>query len=155
MQRGWILLMVACTGAILWQLRAQELRARAREEALMKLIARLPPAGPPASEPRTMIDSRAVNALSNRVAELVQHQHAEPAPAHAEPSAEQEAATQMARRQLDAVLSRGRIGRDDVLGLREQLAGAGPDEAFEIRRQIATAINTGRLVPEDPHFILP
>jgi hypothetical protein len=39
--------------------------------------------------------------------------------------------------------------------LRADLASATPDDCFEVRRQIAVAVNMGNLVPEKPHVPRP
>jgi hypothetical protein len=48
----------------------------------------------------------------------------------------------------------GRLGREDVLELRKQLTLAS-NEARELARQLTVAINTDKLVPEDPRFVFP
>lgn len=76
-------------------------------------------------------------------------------PAATPPTRTRTEAIAQAHDQLESVLSRRRLSQDDVLSLRTSLAGADSEEAQEIRRRIAAAINTRELVPEDPHFIMP
>jgi hypothetical protein len=81
----------------------------------------------------------------------------EPQAAGAKPperTAEQEAALARANDVLDDALRRRSLTRADVDQLRGELAAAGPsDEAQEIRRKIAAAVNRKELVPDGPHFI--
>lgn len=70
------------------------------------------------------------------------------------PTASQLAARDVAKRTLDGAILRGRLRREDVLSVRETLA-ADPAGRAELGRQIAVALNTNKLVPEDRHTIFP
>jgi hypothetical protein len=104
-------------------------------------------------------------AIAGRVAELLRQKLPAPTPAAAPssdepaaapaPTAAQLATLASAHARVDAAIARGRITRDDVLALRAQLATVDPAERQELRRQIALAVNQQRLVPEDPHFMMP
>jgi hypothetical protein len=72
----------------------------------------------------------------------------------AQPTAEMLARRDQAKQTLDGAVSRGVLRRDDVRAIRQALSEdtAGRDEAA---RQIAVAINTRKLVPEDMHSVFP
>jgi hypothetical protein len=56
---------------------------------------------------------------------------------------------------LAAAIGRGQLAVADVRTLRAQLERATPAERHEVARQIAVALNAGKLVPEGPHTIFP
>jgi len=126
----------------------------------------LAPAALPPDAPRGGVDLVATEALARRVAELVGEQlrsrpvdraspEPRPEPA-APPSREQQAALERAQQTLEAAISRGRLSREDVQEMSRQLALAHDDEAHrELNRRILIAINTNKLIPEDPRFIVP
>lgn len=76
---------------------------------------------------------------------------AAPRPPDAPPTPAVEAAHAI----VAAAVNRGQLAADDVRNLRAQLVNARPEERSEIARQIAVAINTRKLVPQDPHNIFP
>jgi hypothetical protein len=110
---------------------------------------------------------RASDAIAKRVMAIMRDSAATAIPAAAsprsakiespaEPTAEQKAALAAASRTFDQVLSRGRLNREEVLEMRRQLLIANqPDEARELSRRIALALNTDKLVPEDPALVFP
>jgi hypothetical protein len=71
-----------------------------------------------------------------------------------QPSAEMLAGRDQAKQAIDGAIGRGVLRADDVRTMRQALSAdsAGRNEAA---RQIAVAINTGKLVPEDSRFIFP
>jgi hypothetical protein len=71
------------------------------------------------------------------------------------PTPEQRAATQAAGQVLDEALARGRLSREDVLAMRSDLRQADVEAIRELHRTIAVAVNTRKLVPEDPRFVFP
>ena len=64
------------------------------------------------------------------------------------PTADQLAAREKVQETLGAAVSRGVLRREDVLAMRRALAGDDAGRA-EAARQIAVAMNTGKLVPAD------
>jgi hypothetical protein len=127
----------------------------------------LTPTPLPPEAPRGGVDLVATEALAQRVAELVGEQlranpvaskaapepKKEPAPP---PSREQQAAVERAQQTLEGAISRGRLSREDVQEMGRQLALAHDVEAHhELNRRILQAINTNKLIPEDPRFIIP
>jgi hypothetical protein len=165
MQRGWAIALLASMAALALYLRHHEAAERERSDRLFFQLSRLGatpllPAQPALRtaplDPAT-IDAIAARLQSRPAAAPPPAQDAPPAAAAAAvpPSAEAEAALQSARGRLDAALAHGRLGRADVTAMREQLASVPPEEANELRRQIALGINQGRLVPDDPMFVFP
>jgi hypothetical protein len=116
--------------------------------------------------PQGGVDLVATEALAQRVAELVREQlrsgagpeaRAQPQPEPPPPpSREQQAALTQAQRVLEGAISRGRLSREDVQEMGRHLALTNdPDARHELNRRIIMAINANKLIPEDPHFILP
>lgn len=122
------------------------------------------PQGPQTCPPAT-VDAAIIEAIAQRVAAVLEargqaagaqgHEHA--AAPEPPPTPEQRAAVERAERVLDDALARGRLRREDVIEIRHQLAQAGrpQKEAAEIARRIAVGLNTNKLVPEDPDFVMP
>jgi hypothetical protein len=133
--------------------------ARAQtDRALQALEARADeaPVAPAALAARA-IDSREVEAIASRVVALSQAQARTDALVASEaksPTTERLAARADVQRKLDAMIASGRARRDDVLALRREIADDG-EERSEVARQIAVAINTGKLTPEDPRTQVP
>jgi len=144
-----------------------EVVERERNEQFLLQLARL--GGRPLVQPvlaeqttpsaATAIDPETVEAIARRVAELLRPSGAAAATVHAappsEPTPEARAAFVSARTLLEAAVSRGRLNPDDVRAMRERLADASSEDAEELRRQIAVAINLGKVKPEDPRFVFP
>jgi hypothetical protein len=71
-------------------------------------------------------------------------------------TAQQEAAVTHARELLANAVHSGRLRRDDVIAMREELArGGNPEARRELVQQIVLALNAQQLAPEDRHFIFP
>jgi hypothetical protein len=115
---------------------------------------------------RPAVDSDTVNAIARAVVQLegqrasaAEAEAAAGKAAEAQPprTLEQEQAVAHATEATTSAIGHGRLSRDDVLRVRRDLeagqATAGERDA--LRSQIAMAINTQKLVPEDPRFIYP
>jgi hypothetical protein len=104
------------------------------------------------------LDSDALQAIASVVSATVARDRPAPAASATEASAElprsleAEKAVAHAAEVLGAALQRGRLSRADVMQMRTDLANghATPDEADDLRRRIAQAVNAQTLVPEDP-----
>src|SRR4051812_44367271 len=124
---------------------------RARHEELMAALKRLverptiaPVALPSPFAGAGAVDSVTLDALAARVAARLPKPAAtadENAPAPSEPTPATRVALSSARAQVSALLARGTLDREGSMALRQELAQVSPDEAHELRRQIAEAIN--------------
>jgi hypothetical protein len=160
----WRVAALLALGALVVVILQARARDRDLEQRLDRLDARLralpaEPTAPPLRCERGGFDSSS-EALARRVAELLRVTPAAAArPLEAPrktPTAEQQQAVDSARSIVERARARGRLGRDDVVELRRQLAAAAdPDEANELTRQISVALNRQELVPEDPRFVFP
>lgn len=70
------------------------------------------------------------------------------------PDPNQLVARAAAQRTVDTAIARGRLRVDDVVAVRQALA-SDPGGRAEVARQIAVALNTNKLVPDDPRAIFP
>jgi hypothetical protein len=70
------------------------------------------------------------------------------------PSDEMLSARASAQAKLDDAIARGHLRPQDVLAIRDSLA-ADVEGRAELARQISVAMNQGRLVPDDPHRLVP
>ncbi len=93
-------------------------------------------------------DSRAVLLGTSQA----QPQEVSPPPVASPQQAERLAA---ARRSAEYILRSGQLTPENVETLRGELDQLPRDEAFEIRRRIAHAINTSQIVPTEIPFTLP
>lgn len=109
----------------------------------------------PAPPPPPPLDPRFIACFTNRptappLAEPVRA--AEPTPAEPPPPSP---GFETADSTLASAIGRGHLTDADLSSLREQLAGASAEEADEIRRKIAVALNRDQLIPDDPRNIFP
>jgi hypothetical protein len=112
-------------------------------------------------------DARLVDAVAARVAAQLRERTAPSAPATGAPpaaadsaptrTAADERALGDARHVLERALGSGRLRKQDVIEMHARLASVPRnDESIrELMSQIAVAINTGKLVPEDRRFVYP
>jgi hypothetical protein len=107
-----------------------------------------PSCGPPIVQAQIDVD-----ALASRTADAVR----QASPSIAQPTAasepredtpEQADALARAQSVLDGAIARGTIRREDMAEIRKDLAAGRPDEANELRKRIAVAINTSRVKVE-------
>jgi hypothetical protein len=130
--------------------RAELVQARAEADAAHIAVAPVNVAARP-------LDERDLDAIAARVAQVVQGQaktEALVAAAAADPSPQQLAARAEAQRKVDGILAAGHERADDVVLLRHMLA-EDPEGRAEVARQLAVAINTGKVTPADPRAALP
>ncbi len=122
------------------------------------------PRGPRGTPPpSTGLSSEEVEALAARLATLLQGQGAraaQPAAAPEKPaplSARQQEALARATSEVERVLASGRMTREDVLRIREELGLlAGRPEVTGLRLRLVVAVNQQRLTPpEGSHDRLP
>jgi hypothetical protein len=102
-------------------------------------------------------DPELANAVAARVAAAqVEREKSEAAIAEnaSAPTPEQLAGRAKAHDALDVAVGRGVLRRDDVLAMRRALDDDAAGRA-EAARQIAVAMNTGKLVPEAGRLVLP
>jgi hypothetical protein len=115
---------------------------------------------------RPMVDSASIQAISDGVAATLAKKGAaggssagaasSGAAAPAQLSPEQAKAVAHVEEALAGILRHGHITRDDVLAMRQELAGVGPSPELDaIRERIAAAVNRNELAVDDPHFIMP
>jgi hypothetical protein len=161
----WHIVLAGLSALVGFGLIVGELRAQRREIAQLRAAFEKMPAGESARCPPPMmvpsgasISSQMVDAVARQVAQRIEaNRPAAPVAVEpALPTAAEEHAVAELRRMVDDVLARGRIGRDETIAMRRQIAlsGNSPDIG-ELRRQLIVAINTNRLIPEDPHSFLP
>jgi hypothetical protein len=127
--------------------------------SLRTALADLPAPSAPAAPNVTVqaIDPASLDAVAARAAHAAAAEEATEARAAAEknaPTGEQLGVRDGARRIVEASIARGQLRVDDVSAMRRALADDAEGER-EISRQIAVAINLGKLTPEDPHEIYP
>ena len=136
------------------------LRATSAQIATLgNAITRLAEAPPPSCAPSIVQAPIDVDALARRTADAVALQGGAPSrvPPETAPAApkedtpEQLEALSRAQAALDAAIARGTLERGDMREIRRNLAGANPEEAAALRKQVAVAINTAKVkVTRDP-----
>jgi hypothetical protein len=113
---------------------------------------------------RPTFDSDMVQAIARAVVQLEAQQAAAAGAASTRSAAEQdprgveeEKAVAHASDVATQAIARGRLSRDDVTRMRQDLLSghATSEERDAVRSQIAMAVNAQKLVPEDPHFVYP
>jgi hypothetical protein len=156
--------MVAGLGAGALELRRFEARTAERLQRIEQAVTQargsscvlptvmMAAAAPAATMPRPALAAApAADGAGSRAATV---REAEPEPPTLSPQQAQALATAQTR--LRGAMERGRIDPEDVATLREQLAKVGPTaETRELKRQLAVAYNSGRLVASDPSNVLP
>jgi hypothetical protein len=154
--------------ALLWALGCGLLwrELHAQREQLAELHHQLA-AGRPADGPRCppvamaaqshVLDSQLVDAVVRQVSQrLGDARPSVPAAEPPPPTADQVQALDQYRQVVDDVLARGRLNREQAMQMQRQIALVGPSpELDELRRRIIVAINTNRLVIEDPRSFMP
>jgi hypothetical protein len=105
------------------------------------------------------LDPATIDALASRVAARLEtrgNAAAATAERREQPTAEQRAAVDSARRTLDDAIARGHLRTEDVVAMRGQLAMSGDGAASqEIALAIAVAVHRRKLVPDDPRMLMP
>jgi hypothetical protein len=123
----------------------------------------------PPVAPGRGLDPETIQAIATAVAQLESQRTAVAGPAAAASasargadtqvprSAEQEIAAAHATELATQAIAHGRLSRDDVMRIRQDLENgqASDAERDALRSQIAMAINAQKLVPEDPRFLYP
>jgi hypothetical protein len=122
-------------------------------EQLAKQVVTTPGPTVTLSAPPPPVDA---DAIAARVAHRLHDADAQPTTTSAPPPPAQPVAVPAAAQPiLTHAIGRGQLAAADVRELRAQLTSASPEERLEVARQIAVALNTGKLVPEDPRFVFP
>jgi hypothetical protein len=109
----------------------------------------------PPSQPRSL-DSREVDAIAARVVEQLASRDgagraAAPDAAAAPQDPPDEAAIARAEAAVTRAIARGRWGRADAEELRAALdEGHSPEDALRIRKEVAAAMNAGKLAVDEP-----
>jgi hypothetical protein len=107
------------------------------------------------------LDPRDIDAIAARVASMNQAQAQAQARTDAlvaaeakAPTPQQLAARDDAQHKVDAMIASGHARREDVLAIRNAI-GNDLEGRVELARQVAAAINSHKLVPDDPRVALP
>ncbi len=166
---GWRVALTAwfaALGAFAWFLHVRDARVEEQlhsvaveVKSLRGEVARLADAPPPTCPPAATQETIDANAVATKIVDSMK-QASTVASSAVPPSApevapDQAAALDRASAILDGAMARGKLARADVVAMRSDLAAARPEDALDLRRRIAQAINTSRLRPEDPRFIYP
>jgi hypothetical protein len=153
--------------ALVWQQRAtatQVAQLTAQVEQLGKQLAAQPRPRVPLTPPPAPVDAEAIAVRAARLARAPEAGAPEtaapaqapmPSPPPLETAPEPVHVPEEAQAVLAAAIGRGRLASEDVRSLRAQLEHATRQQQHEVGRQIAVAINTGKLVPDDRRVLFP
>jgi hypothetical protein len=103
------------------------------------------------------LDARDLDAIAARIVALDHAEAKTDALVAAEakaPTPAQLAARSDVQHQVDAMIARGHARREDVHAIGSEME-SDPEGRTELARQLAVAINTGKLVPDDPPAMHP
>jgi len=158
---GALVAFIACRDAR----QAKQMEALTAQVTALQTTNERPQSGPTViayrgpTPPPSAMDPADVDRIAGRVAAMMAAS-AQREKSEVEASPEQRAAARQgverAGRVLDAAEARGHLTKEDVLQIRRELAlGATQEEADGIGKRVAVALNTRKIVREDPKYTMP